>query len=185
MHDSDDLEMPGPDEPVGMLPVSFGVPIPTPEQVAGEVARQIVQSVGYQNQTTWQKMLEAAVRDKIDELIAEIARPVLAQILAKPIQPTDGFGNPFGDPTTLHGVIASHVEHWANTPVDNNGLVKKPDSYNRAAPRINWALGQMVNGELKRQVDAEVRKISDQLKAAATSNIAKQIAEKVSGMVFK
>lgn len=185
--DEDDREMMdvSPAQPLGKLPVTFDVPIPTVEQVAGEIARQIMQGEGFRNRNVLRDKAWEVLDHLIDKIVTEKATPIIEELLAKPLQPTDGFGNPIGEPTSLQSVLAHHITQWASTPVDSQGQPSKRDSYNKPSPRIDWALGAIVNGELKRQVDAEVSKITATLKAAATNNIAKQIAEKISGMVLK
>src|SRR5690606_17583583 len=122
----------------------------------------------------------------IGEIVSEKAHGIIEELLSKPMQPTDGFGNPIGQPTNLQGVLAQHVANWASTTVDREGRVVKNDGYFQSgSPRIEWALGQIVNGELKKQVEAEVKRITGVLREAATNNIAKQIGEQVSKLVLK
>lgn len=176
-----------PSEPLGKARVAFDVPMPTVEQVTGEIARQILQSGPYGQRN---EIMRAAA-DKIDALmeriVAEKATPIIEMLLDNPLQPTDAFGNPTGEKTSLNALLAQRVSSWANDLVDRDGKPKMRDGYNNSsvAPRIDWALGQIVNGELKKLVDAEVTKIVGTLKAAATQNIAKQIAEKISSLVIK
>jgi hypothetical protein len=108
-------------------------------------------------------------------------------VLAKPMQPTDGFGTPVGEPTTLQGMIVHQVATWSTQLVDSEGRVGKNDNYGspKFHPRIDWALGKIVHGDLKKQVDAEVVKIVGTLRESATALIAKQVAEKISGLVIK
>lgn len=176
-----------PDEPAGHVPVKFSLPIPAAEQIVGEVARQLIQSQGYQTKNDIMKAVRISVVETIDRMVGELVGPIIADLLAKPMQPTDGFGNPIGEPTSLAGFLAAEVKHWATEIVDSSGKPTKPDSYNRTstAPRINWELGKIVHGELKKEVDAEVAKIIATLKGSATQSIAKQIADKVAGMVLK
>lgn len=176
-----------PSEPAGHAPVKFNVPIPTVEQIIGEVARQLIQLEGYRTKTDIFKAAQAAIIDKINETVAEKVGQVIEEILTKPMQPTDGFGNPIGEPTSLQGFIAAKVKHWSAELVDREGRPTKHDHYNSnsVAPRINWELGKIVNGELKKQVDAEVSKIVATLRDSATQIIAKQIADKVAGLVLK
>ena len=172
-------------EPLGSLPVTFEVPIPRAEQVTGEIAREILK-----NHSDRRSLLSAAekiLHDQIEKMLAEKATPIIEELLAKPIQPTDGYGNPIGEPTTLESVLVKHIEQWATTIVDREGKPVKAakDPYHNGSQRLSWALGAIVNGQLKKQIDAEVARIAGILKEAATSNIAKQIAEKISGMVLK
>jgi|SRR5579859_2149680 len=185
----DDREMTEiePSEPLGKARVTFDVPMPTIEQVTGEIARQLLASGNYRERSDIMK----AVADKIDDLIGQIvtekATKVIEGLLENPLQPTDAFGNPVGEKTSLNALLAARVSSWASDIVDRDGKPKMRDGYNSTsvASRIDWALGQIVSGEMKKLVDVEVTKIVGTLKAAATQNIAKQIAEKISSLVIK
>lgn len=176
-----------PDEPAGLKRVEFNVPIPTSEQISGEIARQILAA----NYGRSSQDLVAHARKALDELISNTvagkAASVIETMLAQPMRPTDAFGNPIGEPTTLRGALARRVTDWCNDVVDSEGKPTKGDGYNssRIAPRINWLLGRIVHGELQKLVDAEVKRIIEQLKASATQKIAVQIAEQVSKLVLK
>jgi hypothetical protein len=182
--DRTEMDIP-PEQPIGSMPVTFDVPIPTVEQVAGEIARQVMQSESYQSRNGLRDMAAELLRDLISRIVDDKATSIIEELLTKPLQPTDGFGNPVGEPVSLQAVLAQHIAQWASTPVDRHGKPTKNDNYNQTAPRIDWTLGAIVNDRLKKDIDAEVAKIVGTLKTAATNNIAKQIAEKVSGMVLK
>lgn len=176
-----------PGEPAGRARVTFDVPMPTVEQVTGEIARQLISARGYSSKRDIFTQLAASMENTINAIVSAKATTVIEEILAKPMQPTDAFGNLAGEPTSLQGFLTHRVTLWATEVVDQNGNVGKPDHYNRDryAPRINYCLAQIAGGELRKQVDAEVTKIVSKLKADATGVIAKQIADKISGTVFK
>jgi len=174
------------DEPTTSVPVTFNLPMPRVEQVTAEIARQFVAGAGYSARSDYHQH----VLEKIDDLIATKLSvrldAVINEILAKPMQPRDPFGNPVGEPRTLEGFIAHYVTNYANELVDRDGKTKTKDSYGtQYAPRIDWALGKIVHGELKKQIDDEVSKIVSTLRAGATNLIAKQIAERINGLVLK
>lgn len=174
-----------PTNPAGKARVTFDVPMPTVEQVCGEIARQIMGSQHYQDQNAIRKRAREILDETCAQIIGEKAVPIIEELLAKPLQRTDGFGQPIGEPTSLHAVLAGHVTDWASATVDSDGRPAKKDSYNRAHPRINWELGRIVNGDLSKLVRAETDKIIAQLRDSATQNIAKQIGEQVSRLVLK
>jgi hypothetical protein len=176
-----------PSEPLGKLAVTFDVPIPTIEQVAGCIARQVMDSAGYRFRDEMQKI----VREKLDEIvIVELGarvRPMVSALLDKPLQPTNGFGEPIGEPTSLQGLLAKQVEMWADEPVDEKGHAAKNDTWNRdkAMPRMSRLIAEVVRSNLAGHVDTEVKRIAAELKKAATDGVAKRIAETVAGMVLK
>lgn len=186
--DERDITEIGLDEPMGSARVTFDVPMPTVEQVTGEIARQLIASFGdYKARADLMAIAKQKLDDAITAKIADQVEPVLDQLLSQPLQPTDGFGNPVGEPTSLQGLIAHHVTQWASTPVNSDGVPMRKDPYSSKAnsPRIDWALGQLVNGEMKKAIQVEVDKLKTQLKANATAHIAKQIADQVANMVLK
>lgn len=174
-----------PDEPAGSFPVTFQAPVPRIEQIAGEVARQLLSGERYGSRDG----LAQAVRERldfiIDEVVTEKAKAAVEELLTKPIRPTDAFGNPIGEPTTLHGALGQRILAWVDDPVDGEGKVRKGDSWNKSTSRMEWLVAQVVSRELQNQISTEVTKITKDLKAAATAGIAKQIADRLAGMIIK
>jgi hypothetical protein len=176
-----------PSEPAGRASVTFDVPVPTIEQVTGQIARQLLADIGYRERGALAAMTQEAIGRLIDEKVAARAAAVIEELLERPIRPTDGFGQPVGEPTTLQAVLAQRVTSWCSDLIDRDGKTAKRDGYNTnsTATRMEWALGAIVHGELKKQIDVEVVKIVAKLKGDAATLIAKQIAEKVAGLVLK
>src|SRR5579859_7234000 len=131
MNELDDREMMDiePSNPLGSFPVTFSVPIPSIEQVAGEIASQVLQSQGYPDRQS----LEIRTSDAIDKIISnelsERAGEVISEALGQPLQPTDGFGHPIGDKTTLHQIFVRRIEDWCSDTVDHEGRPKRYDGY--------------------------------------------------------
>lgn len=178
-----------PETPLDRVPVKFNVPMPSVEQVTGEIARQILAAQDYNSKKAIDNAVHIAVTELIAKKVDAAAGAMIDAVMSKPIQPTDNFGNPVGDPVTLEGIMAKKVSEWATQLTDSEGKVftGSPDYYskNKYHPRINWMLGQCVNGEMKKLVTEEVKKITATLKASATQNIAKQIADQVAALVMK
>src|SRR5690606_34916018 len=131
MDESDDRESDEapPDEPMGSLPVSFNVPVPTIERIIGQIARQILRENYGKDRRAIEEHARKALDNLIGEIVSEKAHGIIEELLSKPMQPTDGFGNPIGQPTNLQGVLAQHVANWASTTVDREGRVVKNDGY--------------------------------------------------------
>jgi hypothetical protein len=174
-------------EPLGKLPVTFDVSVPSVEQVTGEIARQLLAASGYDRKTTWQRAADEALHDLITKMVEERARPVIDELLDRPLRPTDSFGNPQGDPTTLSAVLARRITEWRDDLVDSNGRPGKPDSYSRShySTRLERMIADVVNRELADKISTETRKLVQDMKAGATQMIAKKIAERLEGMIFK
>jgi hypothetical protein len=176
-----------PSQPIGSIPVAFEVPIPTIEQVAGEMARQIINAEGWHGISPMRKQISAKIDQMIEDLVNAAARPMIEELLARPFTPTDQYGSPTGPAKTLLTVLGESVAAWGTELVDSSGKVGKPDHYNRDRyhSRIEWALRQVVSRDLTNAVDTEVKRVVADLKGQATTAIAKQIAERVAGMVLK
>ena len=173
-------------EPQGFIPVKMNIPTPTIEQVTGQVARQILERTGYDRRGNFEQLVADSIESLVDAKLARIADEAIAAILEKPLQPTDGYGNPVGAKTTLQAIITRRVESWANENVDHEGRTVTRDSFHsQKASRLEWLLGRIIGGDLQTAVRAETDKIVATLKAGATNAIAKQIAEKISGLVIK
>jgi hypothetical protein len=176
-----------PAEPLGRMPVTFDVAIPSVEQVTGEIARQFLASAGYNHKATWTRAVDDALHDLITRMIEERARPVIDELLERPLRPTDAFGNPQGEPTTLSAVLAKRVTEWRDDIVDSAGKPGKPDRYSAShySTRLERLIKDIVDGQLANNVSAETRKIVQDMKNGATQLIAKKIAERLEGMVFR
>lgn len=174
-------------EPMGTVPVTITIPIPHVEQIVGEMARQLISQHSIDRRRQIEKAAMATLESTIDRMIRERAEPVIAEMLAKPLQPTDNYGNPTGEPTSLQALLAQRVTEWSSDIVDGEGKPFKKEAYSSktGATRMAWMLGAVVHGELKKAVDTEVAKIVAQLKGDATTLIARQVAEKIAGTVLK
>ena len=162
------------------------ISVPSQEIVAREIARQIIEARFYSDRSK----IDALVRDRFDELLNQqidaIANPIISAALTKPMQPTDQWGNPIGEPTTLAGVISKRVGDWVNDHVDREGKPSKLTHYNSGDVRSRgeYLIRNIINSELKVAVDKEVSKIVSDLKSKATSGIAASVAEKISSLIF-
>ena len=166
------------------MQITIDVPVPTIDNVAGQAARQVIASLGYRSNE-----IVAFARERMGSLINDVieakAKPIIEEMLRKPLQPTDGFGVPIGEPVSLETLLAMRIDAWAGEPVDVHGNPKKKDAYNSTAPRFSYVLNKIIDDKLKRAVDDEVKKIAAQLKEEGTAVIARRIAEKISGLVIK
>lgn len=185
--DNRELSDIGPDEPCGQHPVTFNIPIPREEQIAGEIARQLISGYSYDDKSKLLKRAQEIVEETLSQIISERARPMIEELLSKPLQRTDGFGNAVGEPTSLEQTLAGYIAAWGSEVINSEGKPAKPNGYNsgQIGTRISWELGRLVDSEMSRQVRAETDKIVKQLKDSATQKIASQIAEQVSKLVLK
>lgn len=181
--DYEDYE--GDERPGAVTKVEVEVPTPTLEQVAMHMARQVLNGERYSSE---RPSLRALAESKLDELIASKiearATAIVEDLLTKPIQCTDTFGQPTGEPVSLHAIMAKEIDSWCTVSVDSSGREDR-NSYGTRTTRLEWLVKQVTSTELQSAVTKEVDRIKAELKAAATGAIAKQIAERVAGMVLK
>lgn len=174
-------------EPVGSATVTFAVPMPTAEQVTGEIARQILATGAYNQRSMLEHKAAEAIDDLIGKIIEERARPIIETLLDTPLRPTDQFGNATGEPISLIAVLAKRVTEWKDDVIDLHGKVSKRDQCfpSHYSTRLERSIHDIVNKELAEKVSAETRAIVASLKTGATKDIAEQIAKRIEGMVFK
>lgn len=174
------------DQPAGVTRVEVSVPTPTLEQVAGEMARQVLREQPY-DRPSLRQLAQERLEQAIDAAVTDQVKARIEELLANPLQRTDAFGQPVGEPVSLAAILNERVTSWATDLVNAQGLAadKNGYGYREAVPRIEWLLKQVASSELQSAVSKEVERIKAELKAAATQGIAKQIAEKVAGMVLK
>jgi hypothetical protein len=192
MEDERELDETPPSEPAGSIKVAFDVPVPRVEQIAGQIARQIIEGHNYSRQKIsselWQAV-ERSLHEQIDAIVATKVGPIIEAILSKPLQPTDGFGNPLGEPTTLTEVVAKRLEGWAQDPVDDRGQVvsARSDSWNRqqAKPRIEALIKSVIDRHMAEHLSRHVEQLRTQLKAGAEKTIAEAIARRLAGFLDK
>lgn len=159
------------------------VPVPSADDIAEHAARALLRG-RYSDTADIKARAEKYLNAMIEKIVEEKARPMIEGLLAEPLQPTDGFGNPVGEKTTLHGLLAHHVTQWATVPVKADGRASKGSAYEKVAPRIDWMVGQIVSRDMKSAVDSEVKRLSDRMKGDAAKIIAQQIAGKIAATIF-
>lgn len=119
--------------------------------------------------------IEKAISGRIEARIAEL--------IDKPIVPTDRFGNPVADaePKSLGDMLAEAVDIACTETVDRNGKPMKSTAWDKAIPRIQWHLAKLT----AREIDTEAAKAIKELKADAKEKVRKQIAAAVAAQLAK
>jgi hypothetical protein len=137
-------------------------PVTGPQTVADLVAAQIVERVvkdrGYPTLLEQVKTIRA-------EVIREAVRPQVEAVIAAPVQKTNGYGEPVGEPVTLRDLIIDEARKAINAPVDN---------YSRDKGTF---LTQAVAAEVKKALSAEI--------ADAVKQAREQVATEIGDMVAK
>lgn len=116
--------------------------------------------------------INAAVSDKISKKIEEI--------MQKPIQKTDGYGCPIGEPETFEAMIGDAVTRAMETTVDLYGKLKPGQrSGMHDLTLFEYSLQRVALVGVEKAVIAEAKKVNAEAKAAITKEIAKAIAKTI------
>lgn len=107
------------------------------------------------------------VEDRIAELVAEKVDARITQVLEEPRQPTDTFGNPKGEPTTLNEIILARVDAHLREMTG--------DSF-RSQQRMT-RLERIASEAIDRKWDAEVRKSIEEASMQVRKKVAARAAE--------
>lgn len=107
------------------------------------------------------------IRD--EEIRAQIA-PIIAEAVAKPVQKTDGWGTPNGEPTSLTALIVAEAREQLRKPVDQ---------YNNRQTMVQKLIADEVNKALSRELMAVVGDEKEKVVAAVRAKAAELIADAV------
>lgn len=128
---------------------------------------------------SFHKMCVTAINEAVSQRISERVE----QLLSKPIAPRDRFGDPLSDaePKSLGDMLAEAVDQACLETVDRSGKPSKSTHWDKAVPRIQWHLNQL----LAREIDTEAAKAIKELRADAKEKVRKQIAAAVAAQLTK
>lgn len=115
-----------------------------------------------------------AINKAVEGKIAER----LEVLISKPIQKTDTYGNPVGEPTSFDAMIGEAVDRALTSHVD---LYGKPKPYGSSKGMhdltlFEYALRRVALEGLDKEVRAAARKVNQDAKAAVAKEVAKAIA---------
>lgn len=139
-----------------------GDPVTVADKVAKLIKKEAMKS------PDWQPLVKKVAEIR-DEEIREAVKPLIAEALQKPIRKTNGWGEAYGEETTLAEIIADEARKV---------FTAKNDPYNRDKRSF---VQHVVEEEVKR---AFRRDIADQV-AKARQALAEQIGKELSDQVSK
>ena len=136
---------------------------PTADLV-GRVAQVIADRIsGYDIRST--------IESEIRNVASEKARAVITEVLAGPIQRTDGYGSPRGETTTVREMVMAEVDKWMKLP--------KSDGYNRndtMGDALKKIVDEILRNELKGTIAAAKKKVSEEVLRLAVEGAAAALA---------
>jgi len=142
-----------------------------PETLADAVAAQIALALQADDEF---KTLRARVLDLRNEEIREQVKPIVAAAIAAPVQRTNSYGNPVGEPVPMTELIVKEVHDYLG----------KRDSYARDSQTVVQKLIReqvdlALKNELKDAIADEKAKVVAAVRAKAADLIATAVREGV------
>ena len=114
--------------------------------------------------------IRALVESEVRNLARSMAGATVTEVLAGPIQRTDGYGNHRGETTTVREMVLAAVEEWMRLP--------KGDSYRN--PSMGESLKKLVDEILRKElqptIDAAKKKVSEEVLRLAVEGAAAALA---------
>lgn len=149
-------------------------PMTLRDAVVSEIARQ---ALARETREGWQP-LSAEIKNVRADLLRELLRPALAEALTKPLTPTDAFGQPKGETTTLTEIITRQFRELLAERVDSRGSV---DRYSRDKgwTRLEWMIRTSVEAVVKDELAGEITAAREELRATLQQVAAAKLAETV------
>ncbi len=115
--------------------------------------------------------LRGTVESEIRNQAREGARGVITEVLAGPIQRTDGYGNHRGEPTTVREMVLAEVDRWMRLPKSDYG--SRGETMGDSLQKI---VDEILRKELKPTVEAAKKKVSEEVLRLAVEGAAQALA---------
>jgi len=119
----------------------------------------------------------------IEKAISERVEARIADLIDKPIVPRNRFGDAIEgmEAKSLGDMLAEAVEIACTQTVNREGKPAKNTTYEKAVPRIQWHLSNLVSSEIDREAASAIK----ELKAEAKQKVRDQIAAAVAAQLAR
>ena len=148
-------------------------------EIADRLVEQVSKNMIERIESTANELIEQRLRARMDAIIAD----VIEKGMTTPMQPSDAFSHPKGEPITAAEFIALGAEQYLEAHVNSEGKPSKPGSYSHTQKRMEYFLSQVVTKQFSDEIGKQVREITmqirEQMKSAAAAWLAKFQAETV------
>lgn len=142
-----------------------------PETLGDRVAHLLAEKVYQQAKSsladTW-PATNHRYGDAIDKAIEER----VAAELARPVTPTDGYGHPKGEPTTLGEVIDQRIAQWLSQRTGDSFSNNRTTNLQKL---INDAVGAALTRDINGAIDAAKLEVTAAVKAQAAQVLAETL----------
>lgn len=135
--------------------------------LADIVAGQIVDRLA-QDRDRWYEMSRTVTEIK-REVIREAVLPMVEEAITEPIQKTSIYGDPIGDPVSLHEVIVDEARKVITQPADQYNRSGHTVLQKIVAEQVHAAFASVVAEEVKKARAAVADQIGQQVAAAVTN----------------
>lgn len=146
--------------------------------VADKLVERVVNHGNVQGRPYWED-IRSRVKSVKDEVIRERVAPLVEQAMTEPIQRTDDFGVPRGEPTTLRAEILKTAQSWLSSPDPSYSAdrVRKSRVQKLIADEVDRAL----TSELKAAVTAAKAEVTAAVQEKGAAVLAETIVKMAGG----
>ena len=124
--------------------------------------------------------IRKSLTEKIEMCVERFVQEEVNRVLTGTIQPTNSWGEPKGEPTTLRDMMTKLVKEHLDQRVDSSGRVTQC-SGNNTYPRSEYLVRNALQGDIDKAVDKEVKivvaDVRKQLAESATKKLGSAIIE--------
>lgn len=124
--------------------------------------------------------LVKAVREAADAMVSarinEVLTDTISELLKKPIQRYDTFGNPVGVPLSVEDIIRNGADTVLSEQVDSSGKPTNSAYTANKKSRLEWVVQQAVVSGLERELHDAAKQVRAEVTAKATASVAALLA---------
>ena len=136
--------------------------------------QNITGRAGYSDNALAKQIKETALL-KITERLDAALDTTLDELLARPIQAFDTFGNPVGTAVYLEEIVKNGASTFLTEPVNSDGKPAR-DSYGTKKSRLAWAIERQVVNGLAKMVEDEAKAVRAEVAKRAKDAVAAVLA---------
>ena len=143
------------------------------EHVIQEIADRLIQTYSEtQLARTVKKAMDAEVLLRLERVIEEQVQ----NMLSRPIQTYDTFGNPVGKPLSLSDVLRAGADTYLTQLVKSDGTPSN-SQYDTRKTRLHWVVEKVAIEGLNKHIQDEAKTLKLELQRKATAAAAQLITQ--------
>lgn len=144
------------------------------EQVIQEIADRLMNQYGTAAlAAVVKKAVDADIQTRLDETILVHTQ----NIISKPIQRFDTFGQPVGTPLSLEEIVRSGAERYLTEMTKHDGTISTSNYDTNRKPRLMWAVERVAIEGLAAHINTEAKAIKAELQKKATAAAAQLLTQ--------